>query len=126
MARVNQQDPYSIIRRIMREEMEMNWTCNVPQGEQHVTPAASVEVIQNSQDNSDIQYVSQLTAELKNKLDAIYQLVANTEEAYALQTRDIIRTLIEISNLIDQPLDQLNLLNNLQNTAAQTTTAVIL
>lgn len=123
MAR-NQQDPYSIIRRIMREEMEMNWASSVPSQSQPVTPATSVEVIQNNNVNSDVQYVGQLAAEIKNKLDAIYQFVANTEEAYTFQTRDIIRILIEASNIIDQPFDQLNLLNNLNK--KQTTTAVIL
>lgn len=123
MVRSNQQDPYSIIRRIMREEMEMNWTSNVPQ--EHLTPADKVEVIQNQHDNPDIQYVSQLTAELKNKLDALYELVANTKEAYSLQTRDIIRCLIEVSNLIDQPLEQLNIINNLNNQANQPTTVIL-
>lgn len=124
MVHSNKQDPYSIIKRIMREEMEMNWASNVPHDEHPGSPV-SVEIIQNKPENPDIQYISQLTTELKDKLDTLYQLVANTEEAYSLQTREIIRCLLDVNNLIDGPIDQLNLINNLQNKAGQTTTVIL-
>lgn len=108
----NYQSSYDLARRILMEEMGMNWTCDKPEAQQ----TTATVVVQQPQ-NNDISYIGQLTNELKSKLDSIYQLSANTNE----WTRETISTLIEVSNTLDSKLSSLNYaaMNTAQETGQQ-------
>lgn len=116
----NSQDPYEIVRRIMQEEMHLNWTCDdVPQQAQP-SVAQSIIEIEPQEQNPEIQYIGKLTNELKDQLDAVFQLSADTNQ----WTKDTISSLIEIQNKLEGITSALNYAANLNNTAAQTTTII--
>lgn len=113
-----QENPYDIVRRILSEELEMNWTAN---NTQQQSVAQSTETLTHS-DNPDIQYIGKLVGELKSKLDTYFTLCANTNE----WTRDAVSTLIEMDNTLSVKIDALNYVSNLNNSQAISTDVISL
>lgn len=107
-----QSNAYDIIRRIMAEEVALNWTANQPEQTQSV--AQYEEQPLTHSDNPDIQYIGKLVGELKTKLDTIFQLSANTNE----WTRDTVSTLIEIDNTLSAKVQSLSYSANMANLQA--------
>lgn len=106
----------------MQEEMEMNWSTNVPD---KVEPQQGTITHIDNKNNSDISYIGNLISGLEDKLESLYVLVANMPEAYVDQNREIIRTLLDTDNIIERAINQLNLLNNLSNNVGQQSTRTV-
>lgn len=108
---------YDITRRILAEDMELNWSAEQPEQQQSVAQSLNTEVQSN---NPDIQYIGKLVSELHSKLDSVFQLSANTNQ----WTRDTISMLLEVDNRVTATLEALNYAASLENTEG-TTTAII-